>query len=123
MQIEPAIHSANEYIEFVSLKSVSWNEWPIGIAHNYTSLFRSILGVLSPFSFWKHNKFSSFSYSVVSFSSRLPTCSHLYHAKPPDFPLLFEPRVFVVESTHIWGLERTRGGLEKLEVLKGCVEG
>ena len=24
-----------------------WNEWPVGIAHNYTALLRSILGVLS----------------------------------------------------------------------------
>ena len=44
---------ANDYSEFII---VHWNEWPVGIAHNYTALFRSILGVLSPL-----------------FSSRFPT--------------------------------------------------
>ena len=40
----------------------------------------------------KHNKLSSFSYSVVMFFlplSHIPPC---YHTKPPDFPRLFEPR-------------------------------
>ena len=43
----------------------------------------------------KHNKLSSFSYSVVIFSFRFPTYRLVktYHAKPPDFPRLFEPRV------------------------------
>ena len=62
----------NDYSEFIR-----WNEWPVGIAHNYTALFRSILAVLSPFSFWKFidetYKFSRFSYSVVIFSSHFPT--------------------------------------------------
>ena len=46
------------------------------------------------YSLTKHNKLSSFSYSVVIFFlslSHLPPC---YHAKPPDFPRLFEPRVY-----------------------------
>ena len=41
----------------------------------------------------KHNKFSSFSYSVVLFFipiSHIPPC---FHAYPPDFPRLFDPRV------------------------------
>ena len=44
---------ANDYSEFHLIIIVHWNERSVGIAHNYTSLFRSILGVLSPFSFWK----------------------------------------------------------------------
>ena len=32
---------------------VRWNEWPVRFAHNYTASFRSILRVLSPFSFWE----------------------------------------------------------------------
>ena len=43
---------ANDYSEFHFIIFVRWNEWPVGIAHNHTALFRSILGVLSPFSFW-----------------------------------------------------------------------
>ena len=71
---------------------VFWNDWPFGIAHNYTALFRSILGVLGVISLTKHYKLS-FSYSVVIFFlpfSHIPPC---YHAEPPDFPRLFEPRV------------------------------
>ena len=40
----------------------------------------------------KHNKISSFSYSVVIFFlplSHIPPC---YHANPPDFPRLIGPR-------------------------------
>ena len=44
---------ASDYSEFHFIIIVRWNEWPVGIAHNYTTLFRSILGVLSPFSSWK----------------------------------------------------------------------
>ena len=44
---------ANDYSEFHLIIVVRWNEWPVGIAHNCTALCRSILGVLSPFSFWK----------------------------------------------------------------------
>ena len=45
---------ANDYSGFTSLAIiVRWNEWPIGIAHDHTSSFRSILGILWPFSFWK----------------------------------------------------------------------
>ena len=39
----------------------------------------------------KHNKFSSFSYSVVIFFlpiSHIPPC---FHANPPDFPRLIGP--------------------------------
>ena len=32
---------------------IRWNEWHVRFAHNYTSSFRSILRVLSPFSFWE----------------------------------------------------------------------
>ena len=32
---------------------VRWNELLVRIAHNYTASFLSILGVLSPFSFWE----------------------------------------------------------------------
>ena len=42
----------------------------------------------------KHNKISSFSYSVVILSlplSHIPPC---YHGNPPDFPRLIGPRVF-----------------------------
>ena len=42
----------NDYDEFISL-IVRWNEWPVGFGHNYTALLRSILEVLSSFSFWK----------------------------------------------------------------------
>ena len=47
----------------------------------------------------KHNKLTSFSYSVVIFV--LPFC-HIppcYHANPPDFPRLFEPRVYALQYT------------------------
>ena len=42
----------------------------------------------------KHNKITCFSYSVVTFLpfSHIPPC---YHAKTPDFPRLFGPRVMV----------------------------
>ena len=42
---------ANDNSEFILLQSFRWNEWPVGFAHNYTALFRSILCVFSPFSF------------------------------------------------------------------------
>ena len=48
----------------------------------------------------KHNKLSSFSYSVV-----IVPLSHIlpcYHAKPPDCPRLFGPRVFAVSSMIIY---------------------
>ena len=44
----------------------------------------------------KHNKISSFSYSVVICFlplSHIPPC---YHANPPDFPRLIGPRVIVM---------------------------
>ena len=43
----------NDNSEFHLIIIVRWNEWPVGIVHNYTALFRSILGILSLFSFWK----------------------------------------------------------------------
>ena len=45
--------TANDYSDFYFIIIVRWNEWPVGIAHNHSALFKSILGVLSPFSFWK----------------------------------------------------------------------
>ena len=36
---------ANDYSEFHFIIVVRWNEWPVGIADNHTSVFRSILGV------------------------------------------------------------------------------
>ena len=47
----------------------------------------------------KHNKLSSFSYSVLIFVlplSHIPPC---YHTKHPDFPRLFEPRGIIHEHT------------------------
>ena len=46
---------ANDYSEFhfITCIVVRWNEWPVGITYNHTALFRSILLVLSPFSFWE----------------------------------------------------------------------
>ena len=44
-------HSFQRRIYFTII--VRSNEWPVGIAHNHTALFRSILGVLWLFSFWK----------------------------------------------------------------------
>ena len=70
---------ANEYNEMKFTIIVRWNEWPVRFAHNYTASFRSILRVLSPFSFWEF---------ILTFS-HIPPC---FHAKPPDFPRLFEPR-------------------------------
>ena len=35
--------------KFYFIIIVRWNEWPVAFAHNYTALFRSILGVLSLF--------------------------------------------------------------------------
>ena len=63
-----------DYSEFNLIIIVRGNEWPVGIAHNYTALFRSILGVLSPFRFslMKHNKLTRFSYSVLIFPPVFP---------------------------------------------------
>ena len=44
---------ANDYSEFHLIIIVRWNKWPVGFAYNHISLFRSILEVLAPFSFWK----------------------------------------------------------------------
>ena len=55
----------------------------------YRGYFRSLVFGNS---LTKHNKLSSFSYSVVTFVlplSHIPPC---YHTKPPDFPHLIEPR-------------------------------
>ena len=102
VQIEPVIYSSERlsWIHFIII--VRWNEWPVGIAHNYTALFSSILGILSPFSLWKHIKLSSFSYSVVILFlpiSYIPPC---FHANPPNFPHLIEPRVYVHVITLLW---------------------
>ena len=35
---------ANDYSEFISFIIVRWNEWPVGIAHNYTALFGKYIG-------------------------------------------------------------------------------
>ena len=55
----------------------------------YWGYFRRLVFVNS---LTKHNKFSSFSYSVLLFFlpiTHMPPC---YHAKPPDFPRLIGPR-------------------------------
>ena len=33
----------NDYSEFNLIIIVRWNEWPVGIANNYTALFKIIL--------------------------------------------------------------------------------
>ena len=79
----------------------------VGLAHNYTDLFRSILGYFRSLVFGnslkKHNKLSSFSYSVVivflPFSHILP-CYHT--TKPPDVPCLFKPRAQPIRIAHAW---------------------
>ena len=40
----------------------------------------------------KHNKLSSFSYSVVIYFIPHSHIPHCHHTKPPKFPRLFEPR-------------------------------
>ena len=45
---------SNDYSEFHFIIIVRWNDWPDGIAHNYTASFICILKVLSLFIvFWK----------------------------------------------------------------------
>ena len=44
----------------------------------------------------KHNKFSSFSYSVVFFFLQIPHILPCFHANPPDFPRLIGPRDNVI---------------------------
>ena len=64
-------------------------------ANNYTALFSSILGILSPFSFWKLINETYWTQQFFIFCSNfsppdyIPPC---FHANPPDFPHLIKPR-------------------------------
>ena len=84
----------NDYSDLIII--VRWNEGPVGIitqpySEVYWAYFRSLVFGNS---LTKHNKLTSFSYSVVILSSRFPTYRFVVmHANPPDFPRLFEPRV------------------------------
>ena len=53
VQIEPVIYFSEWLWWIYFIITVRWNEWPLGIAHNHTALFSSIMGIHSPFSFWK----------------------------------------------------------------------
>ena len=64
----------------------------------------------------KHNKLSSFSYSVVIFFlpiSHIPPC---YHANPPDFPCLIGPRVLdsYVKKGQTWHQNISVNGMTSL---------
>ena len=69
---------ANDYNEINDITIlVRWNEWPVRFAHNYTALFRRILGY-----------FRRLVCGISLTFSHIPPC---FHANPPDFPRLFEP--------------------------------
>ena len=87
---------ANDYSEFISLLSFAGMNGRLElrmITHPYSEVYCGYLGrFVFGNSLTKHNKISSFSYSVVIFFlplSHIPPC---YHANPPDCPRVIGPR-------------------------------